>query len=913
MVQQSFIRKNFIGQEGFQWWIGQIVNEEKWKANMPSSPQNNNESEDYKGFSERYKVRIMGYHTASKEELPDDDLPWATVMYPVTSGGGGRNSYGNANLTQGVFVFGFFMDGSNSQMPVIMGCLGYNDYQAVMKEVPDATFLPFSGYTENYDQGKVATIATRVTENPGIVARQVGLQTGAPVIDAWNEGVGSGNNNKDMASFVSADEEEADPLPATSKCEPMPVGKLQRQLQNILQEVEKVRRAQTDYRFAVTKASGNEEARVAAMIKKAAKYVAGSMKYVYAQIEKSILKSISSGIQGIQNQLMPAEQHELKQRVDGINDIVSCLFKRMIGGLYNMAFNFLNQMLTRAVNITRCFVDNFIGQILGRAMGTIDGVIQGALGGLSGMLALAGGLSGSIPSLNISTNVTALVGDILSFLTCEEDPECSDTKDFNILSGAGSLASTDVASILGTMGSVAAQAAADLAGQAAAGLGVPVPSASDLDNLGSSINFSSVSNSSCSDGSNSGTDPRDCGPPLITFLGGGLTGAPPVGNALISAAGSVLGVDLNSYGLNVSSSLQISVNDDCGSGQGAVLTPVFGPVQTYTVRDDVGDTTNQSPNTNPDIWEQIPSTGSGTMGSGTTGIGTISAWKPTTTYEPGDIVQVPVGSPGTGAGTVAAAATDGSGPTTGVVAVNVVRGGTGYLGAPNGSTGGDGRTWARPDDTSIIRNSPDGESDGRDGLREIPRAPGNNMCVTAGDQVLLPPGTSVILEPSGEEILGGATRTVTTTGCFTTPPLPPDTTRRGGYPSGEGSYPVILSLDVVNINTPGVRYSPDDEVVITPSNGATAEIEVNDMGSITNVKITSAGEGFQEMPQVYVKSGTGFNADLNPRFRIDRVGDSAVEEPSMQDKIISVIDCVGKVPDSLYAPCTSCQDTSMVW
>ena len=171
----------------------------------------------------------------------------------------------------------------------------------------------------------------------------------------------------------------------------------------------------------------------------------------------------------------------------------------------------------------------------------------------------------------------------------------------------------------------------------------------------------------------------------------------------------------------------------------------------------------------------------------------------------------------------------------------------------------------------------------------------------------------MILEPSGEEILGGATRTVTTTGSFTTPPIPPDTTGRGGYPSGEGSYPVILSLDVVNINTPGVRYSPDDEVVITPSNGATAEIEVNNMGSITNVKVTSPGEGFQEMPQVYVKSGTGFNADLNPRFRIDRVGDSAVEEPSMQDKIISVIDCVGKVPDSLYAPCTSCQDTSMVW
>ena len=96
--------------------------------------------------------------------------------------------------------------------------------------------------------------------------------------------------------------------------------------------------------------------------------------------------------------------------------------------------------------------------------------------------------------------------------------------------------------------------------------------------------------------------------------------------ALISAAGAVLGVDLNSYGLNVSSNLQISINDDCGSGQGAVVTPVFGPVQTYQATET---NINQPPPTNPDVWDQIPSTG----------IGTIMAWSPTTTYEPGDITQ----------------------------------------------------------------------------------------------------------------------------------------------------------------------------------------------------------------------------------------------------------------------------------
>ena len=30
----------------------------------------------------------MGHHTAVASELPDDHLPWASVMYPVTAGGG---------------------------------------------------------------------------------------------------------------------------------------------------------------------------------------------------------------------------------------------------------------------------------------------------------------------------------------------------------------------------------------------------------------------------------------------------------------------------------------------------------------------------------------------------------------------------------------------------------------------------------------------------------------------------------------------------------------------------------------------------------------------------------------------------------------------------------------------------------
>ena len=70
-------------------------------------------------------------------------------MYPVTAGGGGRGSSQNVNLTQGTFVFGFFIDGEDAQLPVIMGVLGNNDYNAVMKNVTPVRFIPFDGYPMN--------------------------------------------------------------------------------------------------------------------------------------------------------------------------------------------------------------------------------------------------------------------------------------------------------------------------------------------------------------------------------------------------------------------------------------------------------------------------------------------------------------------------------------------------------------------------------------------------------------------------------------------------------------------------------------------------------------------------------------------------------------------------------------------
>jgi len=140
MIEQGLFKRHFVGRDGFIWWIGQIVSEEQWSGNIPGyrTPT----TADHRGFGERFKVRIMGYHTANKQELTDEQLPWASVMYPVTAGNGGAGTWSNAALRQGSFVFGFFLDGEDAQQPVIMGVLGYNQYTALSKsDNTDVAFL----------------------------------------------------------------------------------------------------------------------------------------------------------------------------------------------------------------------------------------------------------------------------------------------------------------------------------------------------------------------------------------------------------------------------------------------------------------------------------------------------------------------------------------------------------------------------------------------------------------------------------------------------------------------------------------------------------------------------------------------------------------------------------------------------
>jgi len=67
----------------------------------------------------RVKVRCFGFYDDS---IAVDNLPWATVMMPVTSASIQGNG-GNHHLEIGSWVVGFFRDGPSAQDPMVMGSI----------------------------------------------------------------------------------------------------------------------------------------------------------------------------------------------------------------------------------------------------------------------------------------------------------------------------------------------------------------------------------------------------------------------------------------------------------------------------------------------------------------------------------------------------------------------------------------------------------------------------------------------------------------------------------------------------------------------------------------------------------------------------------------------------------------------
>ena len=122
---------NFIGQGGFNWFMGIVENSlDPLKL-------------------KRSRVRMFGIHSHDKSIIPHEDLPWA------------QNAT-NIIHKPGDFVVGFFLDGSSQQHPVIIGSL---------PGIPEVLPNQQLGFNEQRSN-------TELSLSPSLIGSQVGNTAG---------------------------------------------------------------------------------------------------------------------------------------------------------------------------------------------------------------------------------------------------------------------------------------------------------------------------------------------------------------------------------------------------------------------------------------------------------------------------------------------------------------------------------------------------------------------------------------------------------------------------------------------------------------------------------------------------------------------------------------------------------------
>lgn len=332
-----------------------------------------------------------------------------------------------------------------------------------------------------------------------------------------------------------------------------------------------------------------------------------------------------------------------------------------------------------------------------------------------------------------------------------------------------------------------------------------------------------------------------CGPPTIQIDGGGGSGARA--NPVVSVTGRILGLDFSTFGSGYTSNPRIDVVDSCGTGGGAVIKPIMSPT------------------------------------------GTANEFQE-------EIMEL-----------------------TGAV---VLDSGTQYLPAPNGTSGGNGLIFSKPNDTILFKTGTTQIINGKEvsGVGYDVYENGTMISVRVNDEIYLPSGTlTYVYNQVGEVVqtlngLGHQTKLVITADGTLTTPFNPDnveTIPQIEYPltssevtlptTDKVSYPIVAEIESVFIKNPGFGYKPTDTILISNNRGAVLDFRVNDSGQVTEVSVVNGGIGFTDVPYIFIESPTGYNFEAVAVFKFTQLSDINLNNitPPPGAKLISVIDCVGKI------------------
>jgi hypothetical protein len=630
-MEESLLKSNFLGRDGFRWWIGQIPPAESMDKQI-----------NKEGWGNRTKVRILGYHPYDDGELPNEELPWAQILLSTTDGSGASNMATNHKIRPGDIVFGFFLDGDNAQIPVISGVFGRTD------QVPTTTytspFVPFTGYTDriendgsrvkiNEQNGQTNTAQEAPVHLPPTIANSINQIPISSVIG-------------DNVYFATAQTDSK-------------LNKISTELENAIKYLQNI---QSYPNVAQEWINTKKEKLCEEITKKiqgiTTEIISGVVNDSYEQLIPSLNAGtellydavfqptlIATGSTSTAHSAGAAAQNATIKPVEELQKLIPCLIASIIEAIGDLLGDMVCSLLDNVANFVSCVIDQFLGGMLNSIINLITSGMESILGALSILLSFTGFDLGA----SIRQSVAGLLGIPLSINCGEELGDLSDNvSKWSIGSGAQPSSSFDVNNILNlanTANAIASDPASALSGLASV--------VGPLDFLSPNISVPNVQGvlSSCYAGL-----PLSLLPPSINIFGGGGSGASasPVFGSIKgegnNRTASVIGAIVTSGGSGYTNPPFITLDDNTNKGYGfSGKTILKGDKVVGVIVNSPGENYQVG---NQPISSDIPGTGGSTGGTGgatggtggTTGetdlitISTVFIENPGFNYQESDVV-----------------------------------------------------------------------------------------------------------------------------------------------------------------------------------------------------------------------------------------------------------------------------------
>lgn len=425
MIEEALLKSNYIGKDGFHWWIGQVANQNSWKDKSQFSEE---KGSDGKVWAARCKVRIVGHHTFDGNILPDGDLPWAQIMMDPAFGSGQGGMGATINLKGGETCFGFFIDGDDAQQPVVMGLLHRSDgvknlisEESIAKE-KSSQFKPFTGHPGNNipaTQRSARKDKSIIPENPQTETSP--LSTKDKVDLAFNSNVGfyTGTTRVfpqygdrlqfDAASIWQVAKKADIEITIPNGCQNGLIGDISQALQSFMA----ITNGLDQYLNVYVDAVLNEIVDIQNQIRNTARSILGIVKLIINNLRNTIFKCITWAFRKLVGLVVPQPQQKIVlESMKKILDAIFCILEKLPSSLLDFITGALSDLVNRTVNVPLCAAEEWTAGILAKLMDSIENALSGIMSGISWLTGGLGTISG------ILNQASSLASQIFSFLEC---------------------------------------------------------------------------------------------------------------------------------------------------------------------------------------------------------------------------------------------------------------------------------------------------------------------------------------------------------------------------------------------------------------------------------------------------------------------------------------------------------------